>query len=134
MKRIVASVGVLAALTAVSGCSEQIDLAAFCTSGGGMASAFSDVDPSDIGATGEALGALATDLRSVEAPEEIAADVETVAGGFESASESFASLVDMDPADPDYVETALAASEGLQSDDFNAAAERIEDYTAENCS
>lgn len=134
MRRIVATVAAAAAATfTLTGCSEQIDLAAFCASGENLGSALQDVDPSDVGATSDALGSLASELRALETPEDIAPDVETVAGGFDDASTSFGELAELEMTDPEYMDKALAASESVQSDEFNDAAQSIQDYTVENC-
>ena len=117
----------------LAACSGDADVKAFCETGEGFEDSMNDVDASDPAAAGEAFDTLVTELTAAKAPDAIAADWTTLTEGFENMGETLTALSELDPTADDYMETATALSDPLQSPDFQTAADNGEKWTTENC-
>ncbi|WP_407316992.1 hypothetical protein UQW22_10835 [Isoptericola halotolerans] len=129
-----AAAGVLTlSLTACGGSDESAQ--AFCDSFSSMDELTTDlqnVDPSDPEAAVASLEELATEVESVEAPEEIADSYAVITSAFRTFTDTASeALSDIENADP----TALTEAMGeFSSEEFTTANAEINEYTSENCS
>jgi hypothetical protein len=100
----------------------------FCTQAAGIDErvdeALADLEGNDP-SVGEAFRQIAEELRAIEAPDEIAADWNALAGGLDRLSESFA---DFDVTDPE----SLAAMEKAEGD-LSRASSNVENYLRDEC-
>jgi hypothetical protein len=100
----------------------------FCTQAAGLDervdSALSDAGEDDPSVP-DAFRQIATELRGIEAPDEIAADWEQLAGGLDRMADAFA---DFDVTDPDSLAT-LDEVEG----DLSTASSSVENYLRDEC-
>lgn len=130
-----AAAGVLTLSLAACGGSDE-SAQAFCDSFSSMDELTTDlqqnVDPSDPEAAVASLEELATEVESIEAPEEIADSYEVVSSAFRSFTDTVSeALADPENADPAVLTEATGE---FTSEEFTAAATEVETYTTENCS
>jgi hypothetical protein len=104
------------------------DEADFCTQAAGIDErvdeALADLEGNDP-SVAEAFRQIAEELRAIQAPDEIAADWNALAGGLDRLSESFA---DFDVTDPE----SLAAMEKAEGD-LSRASTNVENYLRDEC-
>jgi hypothetical protein len=100
----------------------------FCTQAAGIDErvdeALADLEGNDP-SVAEAFRQIAEELRAIQAPDEIAADWNALAGGLDRLSESFA---DFDVTDPE----SLAAMEQAEGD-LSRASTNVENYLRDEC-
>jgi hypothetical protein len=100
----------------------------FCTQAAGIDErvdeALADLEGNDP-SVAEAFRQIAEELRAIQAPDEIAADWNALAGGLDRLSESFA---DFDVTDPE----SLAAMEKAEGD-LSRASTNVENYLRDEC-
>ncbi|PJJ77530.1 hypothetical protein CLV28_0751 [Sediminihabitans luteus] len=125
-----------AALLAISltACGGDSTVEAYCDAGADLAngSAMDDVDPSDPGATADAFDDMIGEIEDVEAPEEIADDLDVVLDGLRQASDVFHELDGVEPGSDEFNETAGKLGD-LMGDEFTTATTNITDFENENC-
>ena len=133
MKRLTAGASTAVLLAAlVTGCSSGASIEEFCAQNDALdnSSPLDDVDFDDSEAVNKAADEMISQIKSIDAPDEIADDWDTVTDAMEDylAATKNAALNPETAADD-----MQAASDLLNSEEVNTAGDNVEAFTKENC-
>lgn len=134
MKRLTAGAGAAVLLAAlVTGCSsDDASIEEFCAQGEALteSTALDDVDFTDSEAVDKAADEMISQLKSLDAPKEIADDWAVVT---DAMDQYLTAVKDIDPTSETAADDLMAVTDLMSSDEVTTASDNVDAFTTENC-